>query len=323
MEVKTILCPVDLSPITRQVVDLAVQACRLFGSRLVVQHNIEVMVPPEVPLEVLPLPDFLDEQYTKQRVQEFISSVPASIPTEIRITRGLADSSILYLAREIAADLIVMGTHGRSGIKHMLIGSTTERVIARSCRPVLAVRESGAFKIIPTTDPLTSAQGREVLVPIDFSPHSLNTLEHAYRLATMLPITLHLLHVVQPISWEDMQGAGHFNVPEYQRARVLEAKERLRLLIPEEMVDRVQVHVRMGPVVKEITDLADSIRASLIVMGVTPGGLIEDLLFGAVAYGVLRGSPCPVWVVPGKRAQPASERSKDLEFSDFPHPTKP
>jgi nucleotide-binding universal stress UspA family protein len=230
----------------------------------------------------------------------------------------LTERAILQLADELPADLIIMGTHGRGGLKHMLIGSTTERILADSSRPVLAVRGSEDDRRFLETDTGIRTLRPEVVVPIDFSPHSLYTLEHAYRLATIMPITLHLLHVVQPMSWDDMHGMGHFNVPEFQRSRILEAKERLRLLIPEDLAGRVQVHVRMGPVVAEITGLAEAIQAGLIVMGITPGGIIEDLLFGAVAYGVLRGSPCPVWVVPGGHAQRDRIRHEEKRLSDIP-----
>ncbi len=108
-----------------------------------------------------------------------------------------------------------------------------------------------------------------------------------------------------------MRGGGHFTVPEFQRSLMLDAKDRLLGLTPENMQDRVRAHVRMGPVVGEIIDCAASIQASLIVMGVTPAGLIEDFLFGAASYGVLRSSPCPVWIVPAIRHGAASAAKRE------------
>src|SRR5207249_8982161 len=111
-------------------------------------------------------------------------------------TRGKAYASILTLAQKLPADLIVMGTHGRSGLKHMLIGSNTERVIAKSSCPVLAIGEAGENRIFPAPGEGFSQIRHRVLVPIDFSHHSLHTLENACRMTGTLPVELHLLHVV-------------------------------------------------------------------------------------------------------------------------------
>jgi len=307
MEIKTILCSVDFSSISARVLRLAIEASRLFNSRLVLHHNVDPPLPSEIPS----LQMFMDKVLADQGLQRLSSKQEAAIKIERKITRGKAHTSILTLAQKLPADLIVMGTHGRSGLKHMLVGSTTERVIAKSNCPVLAIGEAGENRIFPEPDEGLSEIRHRVLVPVDFSPHSLYTLENACRITGTLPVELHFLHVVQPVSWDDMRGGGHFTVPEFQRSLMLDAKDRLLGLIPENMQDRVRAHVRMGPVVGEIIDCAASIQASLIVMGVTPGGLIEDFLFGAASYGVLRSSPCPVWIVPAIRHGAASAAKRE------------
>lgn len=306
LEMKTVLCPTDFSPVGDRGVNLAGHICQRFGSRLVVQYNLDFLPPLYLTgLETFPQSQaqFDDEQAVRadQLLKQSISTLPNSIKSDGIITRGLAPTSILNLARELPADMIVMGTHGRSGFGHMFVGSTTERVLVQSPCPVLAIRatedHAPYLNFLDPDDPSVL----QVVVPVDFSPHSIYTLEYAYRMADMLPVNLNLLHVIEPLSWDDMKGTTHFNVPEYQRLRMYEARQRLLTFIPPNMSDRTEAHVRIGSVVKEITSYADMIDARFILIGIRPKGIVDELFFGATSYGVLRSSKRPVWVVPGHR----------------------
>lgn len=317
LQIKTVLCPTDFSETADRGLDLAVQVCQRFGSRLVLQYNLDSLPPLYLAsLEALPVSQLELEKGQEARAEQLLKSVleclPQSFPADAKVTKGQAHHSILQSAHELPADLIVMGTHGRSGLGHLLIGSTTERVISDATCPVLTARQKGYNQIFP--DATHPGATWEILVPIDFSRHVASTLQYASGMAERLPVVLRLLHVVAPISWEDTRGFSHFNVPEFQHARIRDARRRLGSLIPESLESRTEVEVRMGDISEEVVRCAEANRVRMILMGLHPESVLDELLFGPTCYGVLRRSRCPIWIVPSK---------KTLERSDTDHQAVP
>ena len=316
IRIETVLCPIDFSPITERVLGLAIQVSELFNSRLILHYSNE---------NRLSTPEPLNESgdlRAETSLQGLIARTPSAIHVKSRITTGHAHKSILELAGSLPADLIVMGTHGRSGVRDKLLGSTTERVITHSLCPVLTAHDIGHNMILPERGDLAVEGRAPVLVPLDLFPHSMTTFDHACGLLEVLPIDLHLLHVIEPVSADDMRGATHFNVPEFLQLRVMDARDSLRALIPTGLESRVHVHACVGPVVKVILDYATRIAARLIIMGITRKNILKNLLSGTPAYGVLRGSTCPVWTVPGSTSSATQVATDDLRFAGFPHPCK-
>jgi len=316
ISIKTVLCPVDFSPITGRVLGLAIQVSQLFNSKLVLHHSNENGLVTRKGLNEF------EDFHADESLQEMMARAPSSIHVESRVRKGHAHKSILELARSLPADLIVMGTHGRSGVRDTLLGSTTERVITQSLCPVLTAHDIGHNMILPERGDLAAASRAQVLVPLHLFPHSRNTLEYACGLLEVLPIDLHLLHVVEPVSRDDTRGATHFNVPEFLHLRVMDARECLRDLIPTGLVNRVHVHARVGPVIRVILDYAAQIEARLIIMGITRKSAVKNLFLSTPAYGALRGSQCPVWIVPGSGSSARRALTDDLEFAGFPAPCK-
>jgi universal stress protein A len=301
LTIRTVHCPTDFSETADRGLDLAVQVCERFGAKLVLHHNMEALPPLYLAsIEVLPVTQLQLEEEQQARAEQLlrdsVANLPHSFPAEIRVTKGHAANSILSVAAESAADLIVMGTHGRSGLGHMLLGSTTEQVIAGARCPVLTARLGGYNEVFPDSSQVDESW--EVLHPIDFTPRAVAILDYARGMAERLPIELRLLHVVKPISWDDMRGYTHFNVPEFQQARVREARQKLEYLVEKSLHGRAKLEVRMGDVAAEIVRCAEANRARLILMGLNPDREINDLLFGPTCYGVLRKSRCPIWVIP-------------------------
>jgi len=132
--------------------------------------------------------------------------------------------------------------------------------------------------------------------------HSLRTLEYAFGLMDLLPISLNLVHVEAPVVWDDVRNVTHERFSEHRRQRLQEAQEHLKSLIPDNLAQRVSLHTRLGPTVEEICNHANSVHASLIIMGVHPKGIVDKLLTGATSYGVLHKARCPVLYVPEKAA---------------------
>jgi nucleotide-binding universal stress UspA family protein len=137
---KTILCPTDFSADARPAFEVAGILAREGGGQLVVLH---VERPPLATLGgttgVPPLP----VEYDRQRLREQLKRIQPSRPgiaIEHRLEYGDPVSVILRVAQEIDPDLIVMGTHGRTGLRRLLMGSVAEGVVRKASCPVLTVR---------------------------------------------------------------------------------------------------------------------------------------------------------------------------------------
>jgi universal stress protein A len=139
-----IVCPVDLSEVSMSALKLAASVAAQFESSLVIINVVEPIVAPSDftfgPMTTGEVEDRLVERST-QALKELAATL--QIPAErvsVRVERGRASSEIVRVAQEEKADLIVIGTHGYTGMAHVLLGSTAERVIRKAPCPVLTVR---------------------------------------------------------------------------------------------------------------------------------------------------------------------------------------
>jgi universal stress protein A len=300
-EIKTVLCPVDFSPLSEVELNLAAQLCERFGARMIVQHNIDDVPPVYLAnawmySETHMYPEEEKEAHASSLVRAMLEGFSKSIKCEGKITFGRLEDSILQLAEKLPADLIVMGTHGPSNAKHV---SYTDHVLAESPCPVLTTGENGAATLFP--DPSNPSSLQMVVLPMDFSDHSLHALEFALGLMDLLPFTLHVLHVEGPLALGDLRALAHsLHFQEERRHRTSASLDRLKSLVPTRYLSHVKFEVRVGPVVDEIVAYARSVHATLIVMGAHPKNVLDRLIFGVNSQAVLHRSPCPVWLVPQK-----------------------
>jgi nucleotide-binding universal stress UspA family protein len=137
LPIRTILHPTDFSEHSDPAFWLACSVARDYGARLVVLH---VVPPPVFHGEVVARrqPDGYHTDLEKQ-LQEFRPREPG-IPVERRVEDGDPAAAILRVAQEVPCDLIVMGTHGRTGLGRLLMGSVAEQVMRRAPCPVLTVK---------------------------------------------------------------------------------------------------------------------------------------------------------------------------------------
>jgi len=150
LAIHTILHPTDFSEHSQYAFALACALTRDYGARLVVLHVVAVPVVVYGEGVVPPNPE---EVRAEARDQLARLQVPhADVRAERRLEDGDADETILRVAQEIQADLIVMGTHGRTGLGRLLMGSVAEKVLRKATCPVLTVRRPFS-ETVPEAEP--------------------------------------------------------------------------------------------------------------------------------------------------------------------------
>jgi nucleotide-binding universal stress UspA family protein len=149
----SILAPVDFSPVSKQVLAHAVSLSKRFQATVHVLHTWETPFPirrdlmswsPEGRESLDRYAQFESERAMKALLED--TNVPLhDVTTEVR--QGVAHETIVSLAGTLGADLIVMGTHGRTGVEHLLLGSVAEKVVRHASCPVMTIptRFNGAL----------------------------------------------------------------------------------------------------------------------------------------------------------------------------------
>ena len=287
--IRTVLCPVDLTPLSHRCLRVAVEMCQRFEARLVLQHNLENRPPGFMAVTWMWSQDHEAEE--EHRVEEapgeleaLFKSIPEGIEYEARLTRGPLEEALLFVSRGLPADLMVIATPGRSTSAH---DSVTERIVIQApCGVVTIGDEYRPYEQFDASK-RGPAGGRHVLVPVDFTPRSLRVLEYLFDLAAEMPQRIELLHVLR-------RAHGI----EQEELEIAAARQRLLDLIPKSLEDRVSVQVRLGDVGDQIRLASEDGRPHFILMGAHAKGMLKRLLFGTTTLGVLRSVECPVWFVP-------------------------
>ncbi|MEX5215602.1 MAG: universal stress protein [Nitrospiraceae bacterium] len=201
---------------------------------------------------------------------------------------GIPDAIICDVAVDTQADLIVLGTHGRIGLKHILLGSTAERVLTMAPCPVLTIRQPDRGEGEGAKRPI---QLKHVAVPIDFSECSMEALEYGVRIAKTNGSSVTLLHILEPLSYGIDLTFGHAAEQNRQQAVA-----RLKQAADEVQSQGVAVRavMRGGVPADSILDFICTSDCDLLVMGTHGRRGIAHVVKGSVAEGVLRRSPCPV-----------------------------
>jgi nucleotide-binding universal stress UspA family protein len=152
MNIKTILHPTDFSAASRYALELALSLARDHDSRVVLLHVLERPFYGDEP--VLLTRTLEDLRAEAEYWLDTLSKPTADIETEHMTAEGDPVAEILRVATEEQADLIVLGTHGRTGLRRLLMGSVAEKVIRRATCPVLAVK-------MPVRQAVSETHGRE------------------------------------------------------------------------------------------------------------------------------------------------------------------
>jgi nucleotide-binding universal stress UspA family protein len=211
-----------------------------------------------------------------------------NVVTEVR--QGVPAESIRTYAADHGVDLVVMGTHGRTGLRRYIIGSVAEEVVRTSEVPVLTVRKRAE-------EPASTEISR-VLVPTDGSDQSMAAVEHAIDVAATYDATVHALYVVDQRALASYYDAGPMigDLIDNLTAVGENATESVRERANERDVP-VETNVVQGIPAATIDDYVDEKAIDLVVMGTHGRTGVERYLLGSVTDRVVRTSKVPVLTV--------------------------
>jgi len=185
-----------------------------------------------------------------------------------------------------------MGTHGRRGLRRLLLGSTAEEVVRTAPCPVLIVRHEEVAATGPHGQPA-------LLVPIDFSQHARVALHHAKELAGLFKARLNLLHVVEEQLHPAFYNTGVLSVYDLIPNLEAQVREELETFYRETKGPDLpmEIHVRHGHAAHEIVAFAEEAMPLLVVMATHGLRGVGHFLMGSVAEKIVRLSPVPVLTV--------------------------
>jgi nucleotide-binding universal stress UspA family protein len=296
-----VLCPIDCSEFSRRTFDRAASIAALGTGSVTVLHVVPMPAPSAVMpylgpegLAPFPYPEIDREKLTAE--VEAALGLPRDVGVPVTIAIVEAPSvyrEILAQAARLHAEIIVMGTHGRSGVERLLLGSVAEKVLRTSTIPVLTVPAAA-----------TPAPVRRIVCAVDFSENSGHGLEYAAALAEAAGAGLTVVHVVEmpPIATDPIVGVV-FEPEDYYERLVREGTRHLHDFVEAHVGEPSLVTqiVGKGRAPAEILRTADQEAADVIVLGIQGRNAVDRFVFGSTADRVVRHASCPVLTVRASR----------------------
>lgn len=298
VEFTHILCPTDLSEASRRPLTYAAALARWYTAQLTVLYVVPTFDPMPVRSGSLHGPVQMVYPVSREEVLEELRRVvedagAGSIDAMLTAEAGDPSRTIVDQALAVRADLVVMGTHGRSGSERFMVGSVAEKVVRTAPCPVLTVPPH-----VTATLP-AEVRFKSILCPMDFSPSALLAFGFALDLARQADGAVTVLHVIEWLTDDEPREHAHFNVPEYRQHLIDDARQRVQALMAEESRTWSAIHdvVVLGRAHREILRIAADVQAELIVMGAQGRGGLGLALFGSTTHQVVRAALCPVLTV--------------------------
>ncbi len=286
----SILVATDFSTNADHALDFARRLAGVFGAEIHLVHVRILLEGRQQSQELQRELERLDIQHDRQ-TEEALAKHAGQTGSGVRthLVRGLSVSeSLLESALDLQCDLVVMGTHGRRGLRHLLLGSVAEEIVRTATVPVITVRESA------DTDERSAGS---ILVAHDFSERSTAAVAVAREWALALGAEVHLLHVVEPVVYPEFYAVDV--MPDEVLHRIEERSVEAMEAAAAEQLQGVphSLEVVSGRAVDAILDAADPERFDLVIMGTRGLSGLQHLLLGSVAEGVVRRSGIPVLTV--------------------------
>jgi nucleotide-binding universal stress UspA family protein len=293
VNIEHVICPIDLSTHSALALRHAAAWARWYDAWLHVLHVAPLPQPllsPTGLLAALPVRP-LDE--ITADVNRFVDETLAGDDDPIvDVVQGQPSAAIVHAsAREHS--LLVMGTHGWSGLDRLLLGSVTERVAHTTRCPLLVVPPR------PLSLQATPAL-KQVLCAVDFQPSSLAGLRYALSFGQEARARIEVVTVLDYLRADDLGALIETMVPEHEDLRNARLQQ-LHACIPEDarLWCEIQESVLAGPPADALLRRSEALEADLIVMGTGDRPHLHALWLGSTTGRLLREARCPVLIVPG------------------------
>ncbi len=296
--IDTVLVPTDRSENSLQALQYAAALAEKLGAALHVMHVSEIDY-------AIPGTDSLasDSEIAHSLKEQLEVACGRSIAASFHGRTGRAFDQVCRFGREIAADLIVISTHGRTGLKRFFLGSNAERIVQHSSVPVLVVRGS---------EPVSGASRegieiRTILVPTDFSGSSDEALKYAVQFGRQFDARLVLFHSFNNPEFVTTDPYGpHYRGPSAEEMRT-DAEAQMQELVKRSEFGGLahETHVCTGRAADEICEFAQRESVDLIITSTHGRTGFIHVLIGSIAEQIVRYAHAPVLVIPGsiKNAQ--------------------
>ncbi len=303
--IRNVLVPVDFSALSIEAIQEAKKVAQASTATIHLAHVFHAQYPIGFmgPILTAGEPAVSFEEHQQKSFGEELEKVaqgaelPPSARTHLREGHSVFHE-ICQLAQEISADLIVMPTHGRTGFRHFFLGSTAERIVQHSPCPVLVTRAR------KTNNGQVAAKGNgrrpTILVPIDFSPASFESLEYAIGYAAGAGAKLLILNAVYLGDTLSTDGLGIYRMADFRQTARWDAEREMKEFLGPINFGEVplEILIRNGKPAPEICSVANERSVNLIITGTHGRTGLKHLVMGSVAEQVVRSANQSVLVVP-------------------------
>ncbi len=257
---KNILCPTDFSPNSENALNYAVEIARKVKGNLVLLHAYSVqLIDPNMPAEIYLSAYQEEEKSAKESLDELSKRISESnkdengnniFNTEAIVTQGLVVDEVLSLINDFKIDLVIMGTHGASGITELILGSNTASVIEKATIPVLAIPGNAVYKGI-----------NNIVYAYDDIKSGLPSFQRLLEFAKIYDSEITLLHII-----ETGKDTADINKKEFDRIRQSSDYDKIRLeLVKEENI------------IEGINDYVNSNNVDILAMAIRKRTLIDKI----------------------------------------------
>ncbi len=290
--VRKILTATDFSPTSAAALEWATLLAKTHGASIVLVHALAPPIPPAASPDFVALPPDFQEQYRLAALQRLTETAERVRTRGVSVTQDLdvgpSAPTILDLATKHGVDLIVVGTHGLTGFRHLLLGSTAEKIVQGAAVPVLTVHPGDADK---------HREFRTILVPTDFSEDAAHAIREARRVLHAVDgkarlVLLHAYHL--PVEFTAL-GTVPVTPRLFSDAAEQAQRQLEELATPLRKLGlTVDVVTREGYPPTVIEEEARAANVDLIAMGTHGRSGIRHFLLGSTAERVVQHAPCPV-----------------------------
>ena len=299
VQMKKILCATDFSDFSNYTIPYGVALAREFEAKLYICHVIDlssIAIYGEFQLNPVDQQNRIKKQAAEQ-LNELIGK--QAVKWEPLITVGHVADEVSRLVEEKEIDLVIAATRGRSGLKRLILGSVTERLMRVLTCPLLVVHSPEHKFVDPVNQKIRL---KKILVGCDFSPDSDQAFQHALSLAQEFEADLHLAHVIEPSASSELLKPDKQLSAEIEQKLSQRLTDKLMAMVPQDARNWCTPETRIlkGPPYEALGEYARANEMDMIVLGIRGHGLVKTLLLGSTTDRVARQAPCPVLSVSSK-----------------------